>query len=84
MQGCLKERDITCEVRKQEYEENKGEEEMSETKEKENKIVIFTKNTNIALWFITDKFGRIIESISCGSFEYSHRVEDVGAGISWV
>ena len=51
---------------------------MSETKEKENKIVISTKNTDI----VTDKFGRIIESISCGSFEYCNCVVDVVAGIS--
>ena len=47
VQGCLKEEDITCKVRKQEYEENEGEGEMSETKEEENKIVMSTKNTNI-------------------------------------
>ena len=51
MRGCLKERDITCEVRKQEYEENEGEEGMSETKEEENKMVIFTKNTNIVIHY---------------------------------
>ena len=49
VQGCLKEEDITCKVRKQEYEENEGEGEMSETKEEENKIVISTKNTNIVI-----------------------------------
>ena len=49
MQGCLKEEDITCKVTKQEYEENEGEKEMSETKEEENKIVISTKNTNIVI-----------------------------------
>ena len=30
----------------------------------------------------SDKFGRVIESISCGSFEYCNRVENVVAGIS--
>ena len=49
MQGCLKEEEITCKVRKQEYEENEGEVEVSETKEEENKIVISTKNINIVI-----------------------------------
>jgi len=40
VKGCLKEEDITCKVRKQEYEENEGEGEMSETKEEDDKIVI--------------------------------------------
>ena len=51
MKGCLKEEDITCKVRKQEYEENEGEGEMSETKEEEKKIVISTKNTNIVIHY---------------------------------
>ena len=34
---------------KQEYEENEGEGEISETKEQENKIIISTKNTNIVI-----------------------------------
>ena len=51
VQGCLKEEDITCKVRKQEYEENEEEGKMSETKEEENKIVISTKNTNIAIHY---------------------------------
>ena len=37
VQGCLKKEDISWKVRKQEYEENEGEGEMSETKEEENK-----------------------------------------------
>lgn len=37
------------EFRKQEYEENEGEGEISETKEQENKIIISTKNTNIVI-----------------------------------
>ena len=45
----IKEEDITCKVRKQEYEENEGEGEISETKEEENKIVISTKNTDIVI-----------------------------------
>ena len=49
MQGCLKKEDITCKVRKQEYEESKEEGEMSETKEEENKIAISTKNTNMVI-----------------------------------
>ena len=49
MQGYLKEEDITCKVRKQDYEENEGEGEMSKTKEEENKSVISTKNTNIVI-----------------------------------
>ena len=49
MQGSLKEKDITCKVRKQEYEEYEGEGEISETKEEENKIIISTKNTNIVI-----------------------------------
>ena len=50
MQGCLEEEDITCKVRKHEYEENEGEGEISElTKEEENKIVNSTKNTNIVI-----------------------------------
>ena len=51
VQGCLKEEDISCKVRKQEYEENREEGEMSETKEEENKIeiAISTKNTNMVI-----------------------------------
>ena len=49
VQGCLKEEDITSKGRKQEYEENEGEGNMSETNEEENKIVISTKNTNIVI-----------------------------------
>ena len=49
MQGCLKKEDITCKVRKQEYEENKEEGEMSETKEEGNKIAISMKNTNMVI-----------------------------------
>ena len=51
VQGCLKEEDITCNVKKQEYEKMKGKGEMSETKEEENKIVISTKNTNIVIHY---------------------------------
>ena len=51
MQGCLKEEDLTCKVRKKGYEENEGEGEMSETKEEENKIVISAKNTNIVIHY---------------------------------
>ena len=51
MQGCLKEEDLTCKVRKKRYEENEGEGEMSETKEEENKIVISAKNTNIVILY---------------------------------
>ena len=49
VQGSLKEEAITCKVRKQEYEENEGEGEISETKEQENRIIISTKNTNIVI-----------------------------------
>ena len=49
MQGCLKKEDITSKVRNQEYEESKGEGEMSETKEEKNKIAISTKNTNMVI-----------------------------------
>ena len=49
MQGCLKEEDISCKVRKQEYEENREEGEMPETKEEENKIAISPKNTNMVI-----------------------------------
>ena len=80
MQGCLKKEDITCKVRKQEYEENKEEGEMSETKEEGNKIAISTKNANMVINY--RYIGRIRESISCGSFEYCNRVEDVVAKIS--
>ena len=49
MLGCLKKEDTTCKFRKQEYEENKEEGEMPETKEEENKIAISTKNTNMVI-----------------------------------
>ena len=51
VQGCLKEEDLTCKIRKKRYEENEGEGEMSETKEEENKIVISAKNTNIVIHY---------------------------------
>ena len=39
-------------------------------------------HVNASRRLVTNKFGKIIERISCGSFEYCNRVEDVVAGIS--